>query len=690
MDVALASISAPSSSEFFQYLFSGLTQGCLYALIALAFVTIANVTGVYNFAQGDWITIGGLVAYSAKTAGIPLAAVLILSMLAVAGVALAQERLTVAPIRTRAGMLGLVVATLGVGVVIRGAALAIWGKDNRGLPSFNDGIFKLLGAYLTYQTVWVWSATAIALVLMLGLFIYTDVGRAMRACAANPAAARLIGIRVGRMSMIAFALGGALSGLIGAIIVPITGARWDSGLALGLVGFIAAALARFTNPFQSVVFGLLLGVIQNLAAGIISSAYSTAILYSVLIVYLVGRGLFGAEGTLRRLGHRRQTASARAAVRRLPRPTLATARKDDVGHAVAAEQTTPALDRKKATVVTALLGLAIAMPWILSGDTQARDAAVFTVLAAIGATGLSLALGLAGQFSLGQGAFYLIGGYGSALLTTKAHWPFLAALIAAAGLSVLGGLVLGALTLRLEGFNLAIATLAFHLILLIVVGNWLSLTGGPLGVSGMAPLKALGINFADQAHFYWLSLAVLVVCLVVARNIARSALGRSLRAVALDEPGATSLGFNPVWLKLVVLGVGGAMAGVAGSLWAGYLQYAAPTNWDFTITIALVAFVIVGGTSSVYGGALGAITVGALQYVATGGVSAGLGGGSSATKILINGVLILVVMLLLPGGLASLPATLRGLRDGPRRTRLRRVDTAIGPKGVGNEVETAP
>ncbi|MEA2445406.1 MAG: branched-chain amino acid transport system permease protein [Thermoleophilales bacterium] len=680
MELSAPLIAAlPSAADFSQYVFSGLTQGCLYALIALAFVTIANVTGVYNFAQGDWIMVGGMVAVAGAAGGLPVAVCVVLAMAAVAGVALVQERLTVAPVRHRVGMLGLVVASLGVGVLLRGGALAIWGKDVRSLHPFNDGVFHFLGADLDYQTAWVWGTTALVLVVMLGLFRFTDVGRAMRACAMNPTAARLIGIRVGTMSMSAFVIGGAMSGLIGAVIVPQTGVSWDSGLALGLVGFIAAALARFEDPVRAVVAGLSLGVVQALAAGLVSSAYSDAILYSVLMVYLVGVGLLGADGPFRRLAHRRSTAKARAAAARAtehaghPRQPIAAR---DAAPAQRGEAVGPAPSRRAsvARIVVGLgvLALALALPVLLESP-QARDVAIFIVLSAIGATGLSLVLGVAGQFSLGQAAFYLLGGYTTAILTAQAGWPVAAALLAAMALATFAGLVLGWLTLRLEGFNLAITTLAFHLILLVVVGQFGSLTGGPLGVSGMLPFQPFGIDFVDQSNFYWLALAVLTVCVLVARNLVRSSIGRSLRAIAADEEAAESLALDPVWLKLGTLGIAAAMGGIAGGLWASYLQLAAPTSWDFTLMIALIAYVVVGGAGSVYGGLIGAVVVGALQYLVTGGVTTGLGGGASATQIVMNGALIVGVILLLPGGVAALPGRLRTLRAGRR---------AAGPRGT--------
>ena len=165
-----------------------------------------------------------------------------------AGVAAVQERATVAPVRGRVGPLAMVVVTLGFGLVVQGLALRIWKEDPLRAEPFSAGFFELFDARLSRQVWWVWGTTAVVLAGVVVLFRFTGVGRAMRACAINPIAARLQGIRVGRMSLAAFALAGGLSGLVGAVTVPLTLVRWNSGLVVGLIGFIAAALGRLHEP----------------------------------------------------------------------------------------------------------------------------------------------------------------------------------------------------------------------------------------------------------------------------------------------------------------------------------------------------------------------------------------------------------------------------------------------------------
>lgn len=641
-----------SLTDLSQYVFSGLSSGCVFALVALGFVVIANVTRVYNFAQGDYVMVGGMTVVATHNAGWPTVLAVLAAVAVVAALALIQERTTVAPVRNRVGPLGLVVASLGFGVVLRGAALLIWGKDPLSLPSFRQGTFTLLGAHLDYQTLFIWGATALALVVVVLLFRRTMTGKAMRACASNALAARLHAIRPGRMSMFAFMLGGALSGLVGAIVVPLAGVSWDSGVTVGLIGFIAAAIAGFQHPGRAVIAGLALGVIENVAAGEISSDYRDAIVYGVLLLYLLGADLFGDEGLIKRVLIARSSRT-KASIRRASNG-LAVAVSKLLGPEEAAPEKLGLRSRVNplAVIPVLLLAAMVLTPYVLESNANAMASATYIVLSAIGAVGLGLIMGLAGQFSLGQAAFYLISGYVVAILTTKHGWSPLPALAAGTSLAVVGGALIGALTLRLKGFNLAIATLAVHLILLVVVVQATGLTGGALGLIGIPPLKILGLDLSSAKSFFWAALVVLAICLLLARNLTRSRVGRALSAIGSDEEGARALGVHPFRLKLLIFTVGAGMAGLGGGLWAFYLELAAPANWDFALTISLVTYVVVGGMTSVWGPLVGAVVVGSLQYWIRYKLPSGIGGGSSDYEVLMNGVLLVAFILLFRNGLA--------------------------------------
>jgi branched-chain amino acid transport system permease protein len=653
-------------TAFWQYVFSGLSVGCIYAFVALALVIVANVTGVFNFATGDYVMLGGMVAAVTGEAGWPLWLTVVAAVVVVTAAAVLQERLTVAPVRGKASPLGLVIGSLGVGVVIRGIALAIWSQNPRSAQPFQGGTFHILGASLQNQVKWIFLATAVSLILITLLFGRTDVGRAMRASAINPIAARLTGIKIGTTSLMAFAIAGAMCGLIASVSASTTLVEWDSGITIGLVGFIAAALAGFTSPVRAVIAGLALGVIQSVAAGEISTSYNQAIVYGTLVVYLLARDFYGADGIISRVLKSRRASAAGSQ----DAPELRAQIKQRV-HAVEDHLLTSAGLHKQAVSgrIARLRGRKLspmlALPFILlilaalfpltTSSSQTLDTANFILLSAMAATGLGLVLGLAGQFSLGQGAFILISGYTAAILTANHHWSPLAALIVAVAVSVVMGVIIGWLTLRLEGLNLALATLAILEIALVFALQDTGLTGGASGVNGVPVLKLFGVTFQSQKSYFFLVLGVLAVMLLIARNLWRSRTGRTLRAIGIDQEAAESVGLNAWRLKLKIFVLAAAMAGVAGVLWSYYLGFASPDTWDVNLTIALVTYVVVGGVTSPYGGVVGAVVVGAIEYWAQQHIGSATTGSSSTIQILLSGALLIFFVLFFRSGLVSIP-----------------------------------
>jgi branched-chain amino acid transport system permease protein len=630
-------------NAFAQYVLSGLSSGCLYAFVALSLVLIARVTAVYNFAQGDYVMVSGMVFVSASQAGAPLPLAVLAGVAAVAGIAFLQERLTVAPVAGRMSPLGLAVITLGVGVLIRGAALLIWGHEPRSAEPFTPGTFGLAGARLDNQTLWIWATTLVVLLGVTYLFQWTAIGKAMRACAANPTAARLLGIRRARMSTLAFVVAGALTGLAGAVVVPLSTVGWDTGLTVGLIGFIAAAVANFQHLGRAVAVGLAMGVIQNVAAGELSSGYRDLFVYGVLLAYLLGRDLAGEDGIVRRWQLARVSRRAARA-----KPAVNVQRQALI-HKQVVEQ--PREFRYAALSPLLLIGLLAVLPFMLPVGGQAMSAAILVVLGAIGATGLVLVMGLTGLFNLGVAAFYLTAGYAVAILTVTYGWDPLTAVVVGTALSAVMGALVGGLTLRLQGFNLAIATLAIHFMLIVWASQAEELTGGSLGLVGIPPLSVFGWDLSVQANFYWAALIALVGCLLLARNLTQSRVGRALRAIGAEEDSARALALNVYRLKLLIFVVGAGMAGLGGGLWACYVQLATPSTWDFNLTITLVTFAIVGGLGSVYGGLIGAIIVGGIQYLIRVQTTT-LASDSSNYEVILNGAFLIVFLLVFRDGLA--------------------------------------
>jgi branched-chain amino acid transport system permease protein len=290
---------------FFQLLLPGLTTGCVYALVALGFVLCANVSGVVNFAQGEYVMLGGVLSAALLARGVPLGLAILAAVLACAAIGAAQERLTLAPVRHSPHFIRITI-TLGVAVILRGIALIAFGKDPHSLPGFSgDGVFALFGAILPVQSLWVWGAAALLFGATFGFLKFTDTGRAVRACSINLQAARLMGVDAERLTLLVFAVAGGTGALAGIVITPIVLANWDAGVSYGLKGFIGAILGGFRSPAAAVAGGLGIGVLESFAAGYLSSGFKDAIVYGALLAYLLVRGgvFLAGRATLARASH---------------------------------------------------------------------------------------------------------------------------------------------------------------------------------------------------------------------------------------------------------------------------------------------------------------------------------------------------------------------------------------------------
>jgi branched-chain amino acid transport system permease protein len=284
------------ASQLVQYLFTGITVGSIYALVALGFNIIYNVTEVINFAQGEFVMLGGLMmVLFAATLKLPLLLAFVLAVLVVTGVGALMERSTINPLKN-AGVLTVIIVTIAVSILLKGIAMFVWGKDPYIIPPFSGTkpLF-IFGAAVQTQTLWVVFITGVVVVLLTLFFKRSRYGKAMLACADNAEAARLVGIKVNTMVLISFALSAAIGAAAGAVITPMTLMEYDRGALLGLKGFGAAVLGGLDSFYGAVVAGLLLGVIESLCAGLISSGYKDAVALLILLLVLFVRpsGLFG-------------------------------------------------------------------------------------------------------------------------------------------------------------------------------------------------------------------------------------------------------------------------------------------------------------------------------------------------------------------------------------------------------------
>lgn len=280
-------------SDLFQLLLAGASMGAVYALIAMGFVAIYTVSEVINLAQGEFVALAGLVAISATGSGLPLPVAVLLAIVTVMIVAALMQRLTIAPVKRMTTLLSIIL-TLGVSTALKAAMLLIWGPEARGLTSFPGNDFTVFGVAVQAQYLWILAVTAIAAVAVTWFYEHTLAGKALRACAEQPTAARLVGISITRASLVSFGIAGLLSSVAGVLASPIYFSAWDSGLTLGLKGFVAATLGGLVSIRGALVGGLVLGVLESFVAGYIDSGLRDAVAFIVLIVVLVVRpgGIF--------------------------------------------------------------------------------------------------------------------------------------------------------------------------------------------------------------------------------------------------------------------------------------------------------------------------------------------------------------------------------------------------------------
>ncbi|NGX94096.1 MAG: branched-chain amino acid ABC transporter permease [Candidatus Afipia apatlaquensis] len=277
-----------------QFLAGGLAIGAVYGLIGVGFSLIYSTSKVINFAQGEFVVYGGLATVSLTLFDIPASVALPLSLAGsiVMGGAL-QGLLSTA--RKGSNELTYIMTTIGVAIALQGLAHQIWGTDYKTYALYPQGAIKVLGASVNYATITFLVMTAVVCVALWVFLFRSMIGKAMRACANDSRAARTVGIRPRRMVLLAYVASAAIGGLAGMLITPSQMMSYDNGVILAIKGFTAAIVGGLANPFGAVIGGLVLGLLEGLGVGLISSDLQNAYAFLTLLVILLVRpqGLFG-------------------------------------------------------------------------------------------------------------------------------------------------------------------------------------------------------------------------------------------------------------------------------------------------------------------------------------------------------------------------------------------------------------
>lgn len=607
-----------------QIVVSGLANGALYAFVGLGFSLISRSTGIINFAQGDFAMLGAVLTGLLVAGEVPIA---IAVPLAVLTCGLLGGALHVFAIQRaeRANMAQLIIMTIGFSILIHGAVIWGWGSDPISVPAFTGGTpLNVLGVTILPQAIWLIGTLLVVTGLMWVFFQRTVLGLALRAGAANPLGAAFVGINHKRLGAYSFVVAGLLGGLGGAVWAPIAFAQVDIGVALGLKGFTAAALGGFGTTFGPIVGGLIFGLIESLASGLVSSAYTEAISYGLLLLVLILRpqGLLGKRKQGGVDDHQEEALSAGLMPTRIGRPDLI----------------------RLALTVVILLVLSV----VLTGAW--KTSAIFAGITAIVVIGLVLLTGFAGQISLGQGTFMMVGAYSSGYLTLKAGWPPIAALGFGMVFAGLLALLIGRFIFRLRGYYLAMASLSLLMIFQTLARELQGITGGPNGLPGIAPFEIFGVSFFTDDEVFYVVLVALLLTLIAALSIARSRAGRALLAIRSDELAARACGANVVWLKMGSFVFAAACASLAGSLYVHYLGIANPLPFGFETSIFQIVALTLGGFLSLYGSYIGAAIVLVFPSLITAVVGETQTQAAAGLQLLLFGVLLVGVIIMQANG----------------------------------------
>lgn len=281
-----------------QSIVSGLAIGGIYALLAVAFLLTYRVAGVLNFAQAEFVMIGAFVASSIATvAGVPLFAAALLGIGAAAVVGVGMERVTYRPLRN-APHASMIISTVAVGIILQQAAHLIWGPNPRSLPSLVPNVsIDFLGSRVSTVSLFIFVVSIGLIVGVTFLLNKTRLGRQMQATAVDADTAQLMGIRTGRIVIIAFAISTALTGAAGVLVAPMFSVTVHLGMLIALKAFAACVIGGFGNLPGAAVAAFGLGIVENLAGTFIGSDSKDLVAFALMIAFLLIRpqGIFGAK-----------------------------------------------------------------------------------------------------------------------------------------------------------------------------------------------------------------------------------------------------------------------------------------------------------------------------------------------------------------------------------------------------------
>ena len=532
----------------FQQILNGLTNGSLYALMAVGVTMVYKSLGMLNFAHGDIMMVGTFITLTFITKlGLPFYVSVPLGIICAAGLGFLLERVILRKVKF-SSFVNLLIATVGVSYVLRNASMVIWGTNPQLFPSMFPSELIEIGEFrITPQSIGI---IIISLAIITGLhFFFTKVkiGKCMQLANSDPEGAAMMGVNVTYMRFLTFGISAALACIAGVMIAPLTYARVDMSATIGMKAFAAAILGGIGNLWGALLGGIILGIVEAVGSAYISTAYCK-------------------EGFI-------MTRTKKSAA------------------------------LLKILVIAAIL---ILLPIVTPNMYIMQIINMIGIYIILG-IGINVLTGYTGQLSLGQAAFFGIGAYTAALMNTRAGLQFIPCLLGSVVVTAFFGVVLAIPALKVKGSYLALLTMGFGEVVRIVMINWTPVTNGTAGVLGIQSPVIFGFSFDTLKKYYFLILLFVLLGLAYESIIIRTRTGRAFIAVREDNEAAELTGIDVTAYKIKAFVLSAVYCGIAGCLYAMMIKYVSPDTFVSNTSSVILWTAIVGGFGTVIGPVLGGI-----------------------------------------------------------------------------------
>lgn len=619
---------------FLSILIAGISTGAIYALISLGFTLAFNSSGMLNLLQGGFVVLGGLLTYEGVSNWhLPLVAAIAVATVVTTAIAAAFHILVVWPNSRRISPQNMLLILLGGLILLQGAGQRLWGDFAYSMRPFGSlEAFTVGSLTIPAQVVWIIGLGA-AVCAGLTLFLArTHTGKALRAVAQNPAGARAVGLKVNALAILSFAATGLLGSLAGAFVLPYLSVSMNDAAMYSLLGIIGISLGGFGSYFGAVVGGVVLGIIEAMATGYLSSLYGESLELLALIIILVLR----PEGLLRGASRVRS----------------------DTGEAAGTVHYVERAPRVLGTVVFAVLIAGGAVLPLFGFSSELRNINLVGITALV-LIGMDILMGYLGMVSLGQSAFMAVGGYLAALTVMHLGIPTLLGVAVGVVSAVAVAYVFSLVTVRLAPYYMATVSLALVL-LAQDLGGELNITGGTAGLINIPSLSVGGFAFNTDFRFYYLIWGCVAVFGFGSFFVLRGRIGRTMKAISFDPIAAASMGVDVRRYRHYALLYAAALAGLGGALYAFYLNFLAPSEVGLGESFTLIVATVLGGAGTLLGPMLGGALFTYLPAISQ---------GFQQWTTVVEGALVIAVLSLAPSGVLGsvLGGIARLKRITPRR-----------------------